>query len=160
MQMEVMKNLIASSDIEKELLKNLNTIFADSDYEILRIRINNNKKKNIQIMIDHKRKNIDINDCANYSRKISNYLENNNLILDEFDLEISSPGLDRPLTRLKDFLKYRGDMVSITEINADNKKIKHKGKLAQVTQNNIFIDQNNDLVSIKFSKICSAKLLI
>ena len=111
-------------------------------------------------MIDHKRKKIDINDCANYSRKISNYLENNNLILDEFDLEISSPGIDRPLTRLKDFQKYRGDMVSITEINADNKKIKHKGKLAQVTQNNIFIDQNNDLVSIKFSKICSAKLLI
>ena len=101
-----MKNLIASSDIEKELLKNLNTIFADSDYEILRIRINENKIKNIQIMIDHKRKNIDINDCANYSRKISNYLENNNLILDEFDLEISSPGLDRPLTRLKDFQKY------------------------------------------------------
>ena len=83
MQMEEMKNLIASSDIEKELLKNLNTIFADSDYEILRIRINENKKKNIQIMIDHKRKNIDINDCAKYSRKISNYLENNHIYHEE-----------------------------------------------------------------------------
>ena len=155
-----MKDLIAVSEIEKILLKYLNPIFLDSKYEIIRIKVYETKNKIIQIMIDHCNKIIDIEDCAKYSRMISEFLDKKNLIPHDFSLEVSSPGIDRPLTRLKDFYEFKGNKVKITEINLENKRTNHKGILTEVTKKNILLDQNDNLVSIKLDKICDAKLLV
>ena len=157
-----MKDLIAVSKIEKFLLKYLNPIFLDSKYEIIRIKVyeNNNNNIIVQIMIDHSYKIIDIEDCAKYSRRISDFLDKKNFISQDFSLEVSSPGINRPLTRLKDFLKCKGNKVKITQIDLENKKINYKGILTEVTDNSILLDQNDNLVSIKLDKICDAKLLV
>ena len=84
-----MKDLIAVSEIEKILLKYLNPIFLDSKYEIIRIKVYETKNKIIQIMIDHSNKIIDIEDCAKYSRMISEFLDKKNLISHDFSLEVS-----------------------------------------------------------------------
>lgn len=155
-----MKDLIAVSKIEKFLLKYLNPIFLGTKYEIIRIKVYETKNKIIQIMIDHCNKIIDIEDCAKYSRMISEFLDKKNLISHDFSLEVSSPGIDRPLTRLKDFYEFKGSKVKITQINLENKKINYKGILTEVTEKNILLDQNDNLVSIKLDKICDAKLLV
>ena len=155
-----MKDLIAVSEIEKILLKYLNPIFLDSEYEIIRIKVYETKNKIIQIMIDHSSKIIDIEDCAKYSRMISEFLDKKNLISHDFSLEVSSPGIERPLTRLKDFYEFKGSKVKVTQINLENKKINYKGILTEVTEKNILLDQNDNLVSIKLDKICDAKLLV
>ena len=72
-----MKDLIAVSKIEKILLKYLNPIFLDTKYEIIRIKVYETKNKIVQIMIDHSNKIIDIEDCAKYSRMISEVLDKN-----------------------------------------------------------------------------------
>ena len=102
-----MRDLIAVSKIEKILLKYLNPIFLDTKYEIIRIKVYETKNKIVQIMIDHSNKIIDIEDCAKYSRMISEFLDKKNLISHDFSLEVSSPGIDRPLTRLKDFYEFK-----------------------------------------------------
>ena len=155
-----MKDLIAVSKIEKFLLKNLNPIFLETNYEIIRIKVYENKNKIVQIMIDHSNKIIDIEDCAKYSRIISEFLDKKNLISHDFSLEVSSPGIERPLTRLKDFYEFKGSKVKVTQINLENKKINYKGILTEVTEKNILLDQNDNLVSIKLDKICDAKLLV
>ena len=155
-----MNDLIAVSKIEKFLLKYLNPIFLGTKYEIIRIKVYETKNKIIQIMIDHSNKIIDIEDCAKYSRMISEFLDKKNLISHDFSLEVSSPGIDRPLTRLKDFYKFKGNKVKITQTNLENKKINYKGILTEVTEKNILLDQNDNLVSIKLDKICDAKLLV
>ena len=155
-----MKDLIAVSKIEKILLKYLNPFFLDTKYEIIRIKVYETKNKIVQIMIDHSNKIIDIEDCAKYSRIISEFLDKKNLISNDFSLEVSSPGIDRPLTRLKDFYEFKGNKVKITQINLENKKINYKGILTEVTEKNILLDQNDNLVSIKLDKICDAKLLV
>ena len=155
-----MKDLIAVSEIEKILLKYLNPIFLDSKYEIIRIKVYETKNKIIQIMIDHCNKIIDIEDCAKYSRMISKFLDKKNLISHDFSLEVSSPGIDRPLTRLKDFYKFKGNKVKITQIDLENKRTNYKGILTEVTEKNILLDQNDNLVPIKLDKICDAKLLV
>ena len=83
-----MKDLIAVSEIEKILLNYLNPIFLDSKYEIIRIKVYETKNKIIQIMIDHCNKIIDIEDCAKYSRMISEFLDKKNLISNDFSLEV------------------------------------------------------------------------
>ena len=155
-----MKDLIAVSKIEKTLLKYLNPFFLDTKYEIIRIKVYETKNKIVQIMIDHSNKIIDIEDCSKYSRMISEFLDNKNLISHDFSLEVSSPGIDRPLTRLKDFYEFKGNKVKITQIDLENKKTNHKGILTEVTENNILLGQNDNLVSIKLDKICGAKLLV
>ena len=155
-----MNDLIAASKIEKTLLEYLNPIFLDTEYEIIRIKVHENNNKIVQIMIDHSYKIIDIDDCAKYSRIISEYLDKSNLLSQDFNLEVSSPGINRPLTRYKDFQKFKGNKVKITQINLENKKINYKGILTEVTENSILLDQNDNLVSIKLDKICDAKLLV
>ena len=155
-----MKDLIAVSKIEKFLLKYLNPIFLGTKYEIIRIKVYETKNKIVQIMIDHSNKIIDIEDCAKYSRMISEFLDKKNLISHDFSLEVSSPGIDRPLTRLKDFYEFKGSKVKITQISLENKKINYKGILTEVTEKNILLDQKDNLVSIKLDKICDAKLLV
>ena len=156
----IMINLIAVSGIEKYLFKNLNPIFFDTDYEIIRIKVYDRIEKTIQIMIDHPVRTIDINDCAKYSRIISNFLNEKNLISDDFNLELSSPGIDRPLTRIKDFYNYKGNKIKITTVNLENEKKVYKGILAEIMEKSILLDQKKHLIPIELHKISDAKLLV
>ena len=153
-------NLIAVSGIEKYLLKNLNPVFFGTDYEIIRVKVYEKKEKIVQIMIDHPIRKIDINDCAKYSRIVSNLLDEKNLISDDYSLELSSPGIDRPLTRIKDFYNNKGNKIKVTTVYLENEKKVFKGILADITEKNILLNQNKNLISIELDKISSAKLLV
>ncbi len=155
-----MINLIAVSGIEKYLLKNLNPVFFGTDYEIIRVKVYEKKEKIVQIMIDHPIRKIDINDCAKYSRIVSNLLDEKNLISDDYSLELSSPGIDRPLTRIEDFYNYKGNKIKITTVNLENEKKIYKGILADIIEKSILLDQNKNLISIELDKISDAKLLV
>ena len=155
-----MINLIAVSRIEKYLLKNLNPVFFGTDYEIIRVKVYDKKEKIVQVMIDHPIKKIDINDCAKYSRIVSNLLDEKNLISDDYSLELSSPGIDRPLTRTKDFYNYKGNKIKVTTVNLENEKKVYKGILADIMEKSILLDQNKHLIPIELDKISDAKLLV
>ena len=156
----IMINLIAVSGIEKYLLKNLNPVFFGTDYEIIRIKVYERKEKIVQVMIDHPIRKIDINDCAKYSRIVSNILNEKNLISDDYSLELSSPGIDRPLTRIKDFYNYKGNKIKITMVNLENEKKVYKGILADIMEKDILLDQNKHMITIELDKISDAKLLV
>ena len=156
----IMINLIAVSGIEKYLLKNLNPVFFGTDYEIIRVKVYEKKEKIVQVMIDHPMRKIDINDCAKYSRIVSNFLDERNLISDDYSLELSSPGIDRPLTRMKDFFNYKGNKIKVTTVNLENEKRVYKGILADIMEKSILLDQNKNLMSIELDKISDAKLLV
>ena len=155
-----MINLIAVSGIEKYLLKNLNPVFFGTDYEIVRVKVYEKKEKIVQVMIDHPIRKIDINDCAKYSRIVSNLLDEKNLISDDYSLELSSPGIDRPLTRIKDFLNNKGNKIKITTVNLENEKKVYKGILADIMEKDILLDQNKHMITIELDKISDAKLLV
>ena len=154
-----MINLIAVSGIEKYLLKNLNPVFFGTDYEIVRVKVYEKKEKIVQVMIDHPIRKIDINDCAKYSRIVSNLLDEKNLISDDYSLELSSPGIDRPLTRIKDFHNNKGNKIKITTVNLENEKKVYKGILADIIEKSILLDQNKNLIPIELDKISDAQLL-
>ena len=111
-------------------------------------------------MIDHPIRKIDINDCAKYSRIVSNLLDEKNLISDDYSLELSSPGIDRPLTRIKDFHNNKGNKIKNTTVNLENEKKVYKGILADIIEKSILLDQNKNLISIELDKISDAKLLV
>ena len=156
----IMINLIAASGIEKYLLKNLNPVFFSTNYEIIRVKVYEKKEKIVQVMIDHPMRKIDINDCAKYSRIVSNFLDEKKLISGDYSLELSSPGIDRPLTRIKDFHNYKGNKIKVTTVDPENENKVYKGILADIMEKSILLDQNKHLISIELDKISDAKLLV
>ena len=155
-----MINLIAVSGIEKYLFKNLNPVFFGTDYEIIRVKVYEKKEKIVQVMIDHPVRKIDINDCAKYSRIVSNFLDEKKLMSDDYSLELSSPGIDRPLTRIKDFHNYKGNKIKVTTVDPENENKVYKGILADIMEKSILLDQNKHLIPIELHKISDAKLLV
>lgn len=108
-----------------------------------------------------------IEDCAALSRRISDRIDaleeqGDVLIAEAYRLEVSSPGIDRPLTRLKDFADWAGHeaKVKLDSPVADNRKALH-GDLAGVEGETILLDdRKSGRVAFSFGNVLSAKLVL
>lgn len=82
-------------------------------YRLVRLRLMGGKRKTLQVMAERPDGGMDIDDCARLSRELSDFLERKDPIEGEYVLEVSSPGIDRPLTRLVDFARWAGHEAKI-----------------------------------------------
>ena len=101
-------DLIAKSAIEKKLLELINPIITDMGFELVRLRLISGKEITLQIMAARPNGFINVDECAELSTAISALLDVEDPIIDAYSLEVSSPGIDRPLTRIKDFEDFEG----------------------------------------------------
>ncbi len=96
---------------DRRLVELLDPVAQACGYEIVRLRLMGGgaQGRNLQIMAERPSDgDMDIADCAKLSRAISDVLDAADPISGEYRLEVSSPGVDRPLTRLKDFVAFEG----------------------------------------------------
>jgi ribosome maturation factor RimP len=108
-----------------------------------------------------------LSDCAELSRRVSDRIDaleeaGDVLIRDAYRLEVSSPGIDRPLTRFKDFADWAGHEAKINLVNpvADNRKAIH-GDLVGIEDDLIqFDDKKSGRVSFAFADVHNAKLVL
>ena len=77
-------------------------------FELVRLRMTGSRTKTLQIMAERPDRTMSAEDCAKLSRALSPVLDAADPILDNYTLEVSSPGIDRPLVRLKDFEDWQG----------------------------------------------------
>ncbi|MDG1417246.1 MAG: ribosome maturation factor RimP [Maricaulis sp.] len=130
--------------------------------EIVRIRVMSGKKTRLQIMAERSDGSMPVGDCAHLSRKLSIVFEDVDPINGEYDLEVSSPGIDRPLTTLAHFERWDGYEVKI-ELDrlADGRK-RFRGELSGVEDNNVLLDMSGEeeLTLIPFDWIAEAKLVL
>ncbi|MGY4395668.1 ribosome maturation factor RimP [Sphingomonas sp. UYAg733] len=101
-----------------------------------------------------------IDDCAELSRRISDLLDEADPIESEYRLEVSSPGIDRPLTRLTDFADWEGHEARIVLTAPVEGRKQLTGNLAGVEGDRITIDVNKHVpMTIGFNQVADAKLL-
>lgn len=131
-------------------------------FELVRIITIGQANPTLQIMIDipDNSREITVDDCAAVSRVISDLLDEKDPIKDKYTLEVSSPGLDRPLTKLKHFERYVGYVVKVETENRIAERKRFKGKIAEVSGQNVVVDMDNTLYTIPFAEINKAKLVI
>ena len=131
-------------------------------YEVVRILTIGQKNPTLQIMIDRlDGKDITVDDCASVSRAVSTILDEKDPIKDQYSLEVSSPGLDRPLTKIEHFKRFSGYEARIeTSVEVEKRK-RFKGCLKDVDeQNRIHIDMDGVDYAIAFDDISKAKLIL
>ena len=128
--------------------------------EVVRVRYGGPGRPTLQIMIERSDyEALSIDECAIASRTVSALLDIDDPIEENYNLEISSPGLDRPLTRLNDFERFTGFDAKIELFEPTNGQKKIRGRLLGLKNDSIGICHNGDLTSIPFSNIEKAKLI-
>ena len=134
----------------------------DLGYEVVRILTIGDSNPTLQIMIEHKdyTKEITVDDCATVSRALSNMLDEKDPIENKYVLEISSPGLDRPLTKLEHFARYIDFMIKLETTEIVEKRKRFKGIIKNVSDNIITLEMEDTLYTIAFDNIAKAKIII
>jgi ribosome maturation factor RimP len=149
---------------DARLLELLDPVAEAAGYEIVRLRMmGGTSQRRLQIMAERPADGeMNVEDCARLSRAISEVLDAADPIAGEYVLEVSSPGIDRPLTRLKDFEAYEGYEARI-ELDrlAENRK-RFKGVLAGVEEGQVAIDLEGEeeTALVPFAWIADAKLVL
>ena len=149
--------------MQKHYLQDLiEPVVTKAGYELVRVMTIGQANPTLQVMIDTigGKTPLTVDDCAKVSRLLSDVLDEKDPIKDKYSLEVSSPGLDRPLTKLEHFMRYQGYEVKVeTEEKVENRK-RFKGKIAKVAGDNIVIATEEDEYTIPFAAINKAKLVI
>ena len=145
------------------LLELLQPVAEAAGYEIVRLRLMGGGVRRLQIMAERPDGSMEIDDCAALSRAISEVLDAADPITGEYSLEVSSPGIDRPLTRLKDFEAYEGFEARIELDRMAEGRKRFRGKLAGVEGDDVLIDlegEDDNTAQVPFAWIIDAKLVL
>ncbi len=150
--------------IERKIERKIGPSLNEMGYEIYRIKVYKNSNKNtfLQIMIENKNGNpITLTDCSKVSKRISVLLDVEELIKNSYNLEISSPGINKPLNRLSDFLNYVGKNISIKLKDKTIEKKVFFAKILSVENNLIKILKinNNVEMDVSISQISDSYLI-
>lgn len=154
--------LLEGTGMQKHYLQDLiEPVVANAGYELVRVMSIGQVNQTLQVMIDTlDGTDITVDDCAKVSHLLSDMLDEKDPIADKYSLEVSSPGLDRPLTKLEHFKRYAGYEIKLeTEDKVDNRK-RFKGKITEVSNNNVLLTMDNTLYTIPFDLIAKAKLVV
>ena len=141
----------------------LEPVIEDLGYETIRILTIGQVNPTLQVMIDVKdySREIDVEDCAKVSRALSAVLDEKDPIKDKYSLEVSSPGLDRPLTKPEHFARFKDYVIKVETINEVEKRKRIKGlNLGLEENNNIRIDMDGKEYVVNFDNISKAKIVI
>ena len=157
----------AKTTEDRKLLEVFDPLAEELGLDIVRVRLMGSNKpggaRRLQIMAERKRDgDINVNECARLSRKVSAFLEEADPISGEYVLEVSSPGIDRPLTRLKDFDTFEGYEARLELDRLAEGRKRFRGKLAGTEDDHIAIDLEgeDETAMIPFSWIIDAKLVL
>jgi len=155
-----MNDLIAKAAIDRRMAAIITPVIEDMGYELVRVRLMTGKESILQIMADKPEGGIEVDDCAKISTAVSAVLDVEDPIVDPYALEVSSPGIDRPLTRLKDFDMFEGYEAKIETDELIDGRRRFKGPLAGVEGDEVLINVAEGTVGLKFDWLSDAKLVL
>jgi len=153
-------DLIAKAAIDRRLAEIITPVIEDMGYELVRVRLMSGKTSILQIMAEKPAGGIEVDDCADISNAISAVLDVEDPILDAYALEVSSPGIDRPLTRLKDFEEFEGYEAKLETSELIDGRKRFKGVLAGIEDDEVLINIEEGTVGLKFDWLSDAKLVL
>jgi ribosome maturation factor RimP len=153
-------DLIAKAAIDRRLAEIVTPVIEDLGFELVRIRLMGGKTATLQIMAERPEGGISVDECGEISTAVSAILDVEDPIVDEYTLEVSSPGIDRPLTRLKDFETFEGYEARIETDELIDGRRRFKGVLAGVEDGEVLINIEEGTVGLKFDWLSDAKLIL
>jgi ribosome maturation factor RimP len=150
----------ASTPIEESITALLEPAAADLGYRLVRVRLSGLKRKRLQIMAEREDGAMRVEDCEALSRAVSPVLDAHDPIRGDYDLEVSSPGIDRPLVRLDDFTRFAGHEAKLETGQMIDGRKRFRGVLKGVEGENVIFDLPEGEASIPFAWLSEARLVL
>jgi len=135
-------------------------VIEKAGFRLVRLRIMGGAAKTLQVMAERPDGSMDVEGCATLSHALLDFIEAEDPIEGDYEIEVSSPGIDRPLTRLMDFSRWSGHEAKI-ELNAaiDGRR-RFRGLLLGLDGQDVMIRVDNSDIRFPFRAIANAKLVL
>ena len=128
-------------------------------YELIEIEHFPNPKHGVLRLYIDKEGGVNVDDCSTVSRQVSALIDVEDPVNGQFNLEVSSPGSDRPLRRLKDFQRFVGSLVKLKSVMPLDGQRNFKGRLLEATEETLVIETDKEEISLPMSAIDKARIV-
>ena len=130
-------------------------------YDLVRVRLSGGEDLSLQIMAERAdRAEMTVDDCAAISRNVSSLLDAEDPIPEAYTLEVSSPGIDRPLVRLEDYDRFAGFDARVESQTPIVDRKRFTGVLRGTDGDDVLIDVDGEIYEVPFHEIHRAKLIL
>ncbi|THV24240.1 ribosome maturation factor RimP [Peteryoungia ipomoeae] len=158
--------IITETGLDRRIADIIEPVLVAMDYKLVRVRMMNQNGLTLQVMAERNDGTMDVDGCEAVSEAISPVLDVEDPVDREYHLEVSSPGIDRPMVRKSDFTRWLGHIVKCeTSVLVDNRK-RFRGKIISVTQEGFVLERDQAAygeepqVTIPFTTLAEAKLIL
>ena len=159
-----MSDLIAKTAMDRRLADIVSPVIEGMGFELVRIRLMGGNTRTLQIMAEKPEGGIEVDDCGEISIAVSAVLDVEDPVEENYILEVSSPGIDRPLTRLKDFEVWKGWEARIETSELVDGRRRFKGTLGGVEGEEVLIQIEEAgepvVIGLHFDWLADAKLIL
>jgi ribosome maturation factor RimP len=148
--------------IEQRIENIISSALLEKGFGVVRVQLQGAQRKTLQVMIERiDEENLNVDDCARASRIISVLLDVDDPIHESYTLEVSSPGMDRPLVKRADFERFEGSKVKIELYAPHEGQSRFQGVLKGLSGESvrIEIDSEKKVAELALSDIKRAKLI-
>jgi ribosome maturation factor RimP len=161
---EHVTDLVAKTSIDQRLAEIVRPVIEGMGYELVRLRLMGGNTPTLQIMAEKPDGGIEVDDLAEINTALGAVLDVEDPITDNYTLEVSSPGIDRPLTRLKDFDTWDGYVAKIETAELIDGRKRFKGVLAGTEGDEVLIEIEDQgapvTIGLTFDLLADAKLVL
>ncbi|QKK17222.1 ribosome maturation factor RimP [Rhizobium indicum] len=158
--------LITETGLDQRLADIIEPVLVDLGFRLIRVRMMNQNGATMQVMAERNDGTMTVQDCEEVSMAISPVLDVEDPVDKEYHLEVSSPGIDRPMVRKSDFIRWQGHLVKCeTSILIDNRK-RFRGKIVEAGTDGFTLERDQiaygeeQKVTIPFTALSDAKLIL
>jgi ribosome maturation factor RimP len=149
-----------SQDILDRVRVIADPILSDQGMELVEVEYRRERMGWVLRLYIDKEGGVTVEDCSRVSQEVGRSLDVEDFISTPYTLEVSSPGLTRPLRSERDFIKYRNRLIKLKTIDPIENRRHFKGKLVGVSENRIEIEVDGGVFQIPLSNVAKANLEI
>jgi ribosome maturation factor RimP len=147
-------------EIKEELKQRLLPLIEEEDLELVELDLVGKPPHYILRIFVDKVGGVNVEECADLSRRLSDYLDTEDLIQGRYTLEVSSPGLERPLLNLEDFRRKIGERVKVDLKFPLDEKREIKGEIVEVRENEVVLALEDKVETIPGDRIEKGRIII
>lgn len=158
--------LIVETGIDRRVAEIIEPTIEQIGYRLVRVRLSAQNGATLQIMCERPDGTMTVEDCEQVSMAVSPVLDVEDPIDKAYHLEVSSPGIDRPMVRKSDFTRWQGHLVKVeTSILVENRK-RFRGKIVEVDADGFKLERDQiaygeePTVIVPFTALSDAKLIL
>jgi ribosome maturation factor RimP len=153
--------LRATNPVEERVIALIEPTAQNLGYRIVRVRLSGNRRKRLQIMAERLADGqMGVDDCGRLSRALAPVFDLEDPVQGEYDLEISSPGIDRPLMSVEDFQRFIGHDAKLETAAMIDGRRRWKGQIKAVEGDTIVLAAEGGEARLNFAQLSDARLVL